>query len=226
MIRRPEKSKLIFISFILFMAIMVLIILWAILNRPERTISGEYMNNIPVYRLSASTLFDTNNLNKLVGDADHVFVAKVVSEDGNEYKFPVEVETADGGSAVATVPYTNYSIEVIENIKGELITNKVIPIQKEGGRYEDGSGYEIYQEDELPVVGGTYIFYSYVRDDGTLFVGGPNSNERIDIPRNTRASNIKKDVIESTEFKLVKDALNNQVKVRERVPNRSIYEVD
>jgi len=190
--------------------------------------SGEYLNGKPISRLQGSFAIDVNNPRELVGDADYVFVAEVVSEDGTEYLFPIEVETDDGGTKVVTSPYTNYSIKVVEDIKGNLVTDTVIPIQKDGGLFEDGSMYQLYEDDELPVVGETYIFYAYAQEDGSLLISGPNSNVKMDMPNGTQLSDLEEEVVKevletSDEYIEVEEALDNQI-VRDRERSESIYE--
>ena len=103
---------------------------------------------------------DYSDLNAVVGDADYVFVGTVASEEGTVYKDAVTVETDDGKTREVSGPYTNYTVNVTKNIKGNLVTDTAIPIQKSGGLSEDGSQYFVYEGDELPVVGNEYIFFA------------------------------------------------------------------
>ena len=82
---------------------------------------------------------DYSDLNAVVGDADYVFVGTVASEEGTVYKDAVTVETDDGKTREVSGPYTNYTVNVTKNIKGNLVTDTAIPIQKSGGLSEDGS---------------------------------------------------------------------------------------
>ena len=109
---------------------------------------------------------DYSDLNAVVGDADYVFVGTVASEEGTVYKNAVTVETDDGKTREVSSPYTNYNVNVTKNIKGNLVTDTAIPIQKSGGLSEDGSQYFVYEGDELPVVGNEYIFFAYAQPAG------------------------------------------------------------
>lgn len=64
-------------------------------------------------------------------------------------------------------PYTNYNVEVVQNIKGQLNQDKSIIIQKCGGINQDKESYVIKEGDYLPEVGNTYIFIIFAQDDGT-----------------------------------------------------------
>lgn len=149
---------------------------------------------------------DYSDLNAVVGDADYVFVGTVASEEGTVYKDAVTVETDDGKTREVSGPYTNYTVNVTKNIKGNLVTDTAIPIQKSGGLSEDGSQYFVYEGDELPVVGNEYIFFAYAQPDGSLLISGPVSN--MSVSDNTSDIAPSSD---STEYSDIVDAYNNQV---------------
>ena len=68
---------------------------------------------------------DYSDLNAVVGDADYVFVGTVASEEGTVYKDAVTVETDDGKTREVSGPYTNYTVNVTKNIKGNLVTTRL-----------------------------------------------------------------------------------------------------
>ena len=88
------------------------------------------VSNLPIHQMHASFVYDTDNIREAVGICDYVFVAKVVSCDGTEYRNVITTEDEKGNPKEVGSPYTNYTIQVLENIKGELITDKPIPIVK------------------------------------------------------------------------------------------------
>lgn len=135
---------------------------------------------IPISRMQGSFAIDVHDQRELIGSADYVFVGTVLQEDGYEYRYPVTKEMEGGGETTITSPFSKYTVQVIENIKGNLTRDTGIPIMKEGGLLEDGSCYELYEDDELPRQNETYIFYAYAQMDGSLMVAGPNSNIRIE----------------------------------------------
>lgn len=138
-------------------------------------------DRLTVSELHGSFSIKHDNIHERIGDADYVFVGEVISKDGTEYKHPVICEEEDGSEYDIASPYTNYTVSNLNNIKGELITGIEIPIQKAGGLAPDGSRNIIYEEDELPIPGGIYVFYAYAQPDGSLLVSGPNSNEKINV---------------------------------------------
>ena len=135
-----------------------------------------------------------------------IFIRYSVLPEINQEEENKEVETDDGKTREVSGPYTNYTVNVTKNIKGNLVTDTAIPIQKSGGLSEDGSQYFVYEGDELPVVGNEYIFFAYAQPDGSLLISGPVSN--MSVSDNT--SDIAP-FSDSTEYSDNVDAYNNQV---------------
>lgn len=77
----------------------------------------------------------------LIGASHNVFVGKVSAQVGNQ--------------DLAGTPATQFSVEVLKNIKGEL--NGIITVEQQGGE-KDGTMYVF--EDSLPMLqpGTTYLF--------------------------------------------------------------------
>ena len=119
---------------------------------------------------------DVHSYEALAGNADYVMIGKVVDELGVDYKWPVMKENEDGTQTELTKPYTKYSVEVIENLKGELSQEEPITITKKGGITKDGKFCDLYESDVLPVNGNEYVFYIYAQEDGRNLVSGPNSS--------------------------------------------------
>ncbi len=138
-------------------------------------------DEIPISRVAGSFIIDVYDQRELIGSADYVFVGEVISKDGYEYRDPVTIDE-DGKTVTLTSPYTIYTVQVLENIKGNLRTDTSIPIAKDGGLSEDGSCYVLYENDEFPVENELYIFYAYAQQDGSLLLAGPNSNIKIEYP--------------------------------------------
>lgn len=102
----------------------------------------------------------------------------------------------------------------MENIKGELETDKPIPVQKAGGISEDGSSIVTFDDDVLPEVGQSYVFLAYAQDDGSLLVSGPNSNTEVSGNDDTDTSDTieSSSVNHSSAMKAHKNALKHQVR--------------
>ncbi len=172
--------------------------------------------------MHGSFSIDTDNLEELAGDADYVFVAKVIETKGTQYKYPVTVEDESGNSETVTTPYTDYTVSVEDNIKGELVESEAITIQKAGGVTEDGKYTVIYEDDTLPEEGKNYIFFAYAQDDGSLLVSGPSSN--VSIQTKDETASIKQSTLEkNAKYNEVVDAVANQI---ETDRDRSISKYD
>lgn len=204
------KSKDIIISVLVAaVAVVAAIILFQSINKGTR--------EIPTAYLRATYAIDYNNLEAVVGDADYVFVGTVSGQENAVYKNPVEIVDKEGNIKEETTPYTNYTVDVLENIKGNLTREEAIPIQKTGGLSKDKSEYIVYEGDELPIVGGTYIFFAYAQPDGSLLLSGPVSNIGL------KEKNV--DAFDSTTaYKEVVEAYKNQMET-ERQRYASMYEI-
>lgn len=141
-------------------------------------------DEIPISRVEGSFIIDVYDQRELIGSADYVFVGQVISKDGYDYRDPVTIDK-DGEMVTLTSPYTNYTVQVLENIKGNLMTDRSIPIAKDSGLSEDGSCYVLYENDEFPIENEIYIFYAFAQSDGSLLLAGPNSNIKIEYPNDS-----------------------------------------
>ena len=54
------------------------------------------VSNLPIHQMHASFVYDTDNIREAVGICDYVFVAKVVSCDGTEYRNVITTEDEKG----------------------------------------------------------------------------------------------------------------------------------
>lgn len=76
----------------------------------------------PPLRMEASYAFDVSDPRELVGSADNVFVGRVVEEVGGE-----DIAGEGGGD----IPQTQFAVDVVENLKGELRGQVVV--NQDGG---------------------------------------------------------------------------------------------
>lgn len=137
---------------------------------------GNKEKEIEISEVMGCYTIDVYSYEELAGNADYVMIGKVVDELGVDYKWPVMKENEDGTQTELTKPYTKYSVEVIENLKGELSQEEPITITKKGGITKDGKFCDLYESDVLPVNGNEYVFYIYAQEDGRNLVSGPNSS--------------------------------------------------
>jgi hypothetical protein len=111
--------------------------------------------------------FDVNDKNKVVGFHDYVFVGEVKKIVGTGYS---DVRFYDGFDFDES-PFTRYEIRVIENIKGELVTDRDIPLTKHDGVHFFGKSVSMLDGDNLPDEGEFYIFICSADEDGELNIG-------------------------------------------------------
>ena len=140
------------------------------------SLAGCGNKEIEISEVMGCYTIDVHSYEALAGNADYVMIGKVVDELGVDYKWPVMKENEDGTQTELTKPYTKYSVEVIENLKGELSQEEPITITKKGGITKDGKFCDLYESDVLPVNGNEYVFYIYAQEDGRNLVSGPNSS--------------------------------------------------
>ena len=140
------------------------------------SLAGCGNKEIEISEVMGCYTIDVHSYEALAGNADYVMIGKVVDELGVDYKWSVMKENEDGTQTELTKPYTKYSVEVIENLKGELSQEEPIIISKDGGITKDGKFCDLYESDTLPVEGNEYVFYVYAQEDGRNLVSGPNSS--------------------------------------------------
>ena len=99
-----------------------------------------------VSTLEGSYSIDVDSYSELAGDADYVIIGKIIDELTTNYKWPVILENEDGTEREDTTPYTDYSVEVLNNLKGELTQELPITITKVGGLTKNGDMYILYEK--------------------------------------------------------------------------------
>ena len=163
-------------------------------------------------------VIDVHDLNAVTGLSDHVFVGRVVSNIG--VTFPTD----------SHMPFTNYEIEVIEVIKGDLMPGIIIPAQKAGGpaRFNlfaflltGGRAYHfIHENDFLPQAGNAYVFRASNMDNGIIDIArGPNAQHLLVQESEAMSDDIVLHVAYSDHYAAAVYAYENQVPFeRERFP--------
>ena len=115
--------------------------------------------------------FDVSDKRKVVGFHDYIFVGEVKKVVGTGY---TDVDFSDG-MRMFSQPYTQYEIRVIENLKGELVTDRDIPLTKHDGTYPFSKSVSMMEGDTLPDVGECYIFICITDENGELNIGNFSS---------------------------------------------------
>ena len=119
--------------------------------------------DLPIYSTSAMWLYDTSTPERAMGISDYAFVARINKVLKTVYMNPITLE-ASLNSERKTIydPYTVYEIMVVENIKGEIVTNKAIELMQYGGLNYDGKSYTLLENSELLTPGNYYILLTNV----------------------------------------------------------------
>ncbi|MES1041777.1 hypothetical protein [Peribacillus simplex] len=155
------KKKVQLIASLLFIVSVSLIVSACSNSKKDvSNVSSEDKKNLKVIQMDGTFAINVDDPKETVGDADYVFIGRVDEDVDTVYKDPVTIETSDGTKEVST-PYTNYKVRVLQNIKGDLVTDTSIPIQKTGGINEDGSSVVLFEDDTLPEEGKSYVFLAY-----------------------------------------------------------------
>jgi len=201
-----DNQKIIFLFSVVILLLLAMTVLIASDNRnyENEEIPGPY------YYISYA--FDPYNLPEITGSSDYVFVAKVNKIDGF-----IPDSSGFGDSKIV------YSVQVVENIKGELITGQPIHLLKSGDLSKGGKYYATISGDSLPELGRTYIFYAYAQPDGSLSTFGGNSAIPLTSLNYLEAAS-PSSLQNAPEFVEAVEAYQNQIVVYEVERSISIYD--
>lgn len=168
---------------------------------------NQSFEHLPVEKIKGSMVYDMSTKEKSIGAVDNVFVAKI-----NNIVKTVYDEN--------DIPSTIYEIEVIENIKGNLPSNKTIELTQKGGLNKDQKSYTFYENAYLLEEGQEYIILAFVPfNNGDLVIHNEYTYKKLD---NNSIS--KKNSINIVDQ--YKEAYKNQIIPSSKVDNfKSKYEV-
>lgn len=190
--------------------IITLLIIIFILSIIITTLNYIYKKNLPdlpVEKIKGSMVYDMSTKEKSIGAVDNVFVAKI-----NNIVKTVYDEN--------DIPSTIYEIEVIENIKGNLPSNKTIELTQKGGLNKNKKSYTFYENAYLLEEGKEYIILAFVPfDNGDLVIHNEHTYIKLDNNSISKTNSIN--IIEQ-----YKEAYKNQIIPSSKVDNfKSKYEV-
>lgn len=134
------------------------------LKDPISVINAEYEKNKGII---VDWVYNPNDLEKVTGFADYVFVAEVTEVVGTGYT-GVEMYNA---FRFESNPFTRYKLRVLENLKGQLRTDEDITLTKHDGVNFFGKSVSFLEGDQLPDVGECYLFICMTDSDGELIIG-------------------------------------------------------
>lgn len=159
-------------------------------------------DKLPTETIHGSFAIDSSSLKEVVGDSDYVFIAEIKSYESTSY-------------LSNDFPRTKYKIEVIKNIKGNLILNNSIELEKEGGIDKKHKKFIFYKDDTLPKVGECYLIIArcFV-EGGDIVSGGQNSTFLIS----------KTNYKDTETYKNVTEAYKNEI-TGDRTRYHSKYEI-
>ncbi|WNY27613.1 hypothetical protein [Methanolapillus ohkumae] len=193
-------------------AVLLILIVAAIaviyLNEMNKDVVAVEINFLP-----EDSVIDIYNPAELVGAVDYVFVGNVDELIGTNYR-PVAVIDGMGWSETIEDPFTNYTVTVLDNIKGDLVLNQQVSVLKDGGLSRDGKTLTLYVNDSLPEPGSIYVFYIYAQPDGKLLASGSQSTQKI---QTTDVSDLSQIQADPVYLKAV-NGFENQI-----VQNRTYY---
>lgn len=168
---------------------------------------NQSFEHLPVEKIKGSMVYDMSTKEKSIGAVDNVFVAKI-----NNIVKTVYDEN--------DIPSTIYEIEVIENIKGNLPSNKTIELTQKGGLNKNKKSYTFYENAYLLEEGQEYIILAFVPfNNGDLVIH--NEHTYIKLDNNSISKKNSINIVDQ-----YKEAYKNQIIPSSKVDNfKSKYEV-
>ncbi|WP_261807221.1 hypothetical protein [Lapidilactobacillus luobeiensis] len=192
-------------------------------NGLDRHAANKIPKSPSTYTIQADYNIDVSDPQAVVGSGNYVFVGKVTELTGTTYENKVPVERKDGSVEYIGSAYTQYQVQVLTNLKNELITTAPIDLAKAGGIREDKTAYDLFENDTLPQKGKTYLFIAYAQQDGSLLVTGANSNILLDDDASDTTSVAK--IKTTAVYQKYTQAVAQQKKDPDTEPRVSDYDV-
>lgn len=116
--------------------VMAGLVAWLLLDRDSQ-------ESLAIHTGHESVRTDFTDDRKLVGFADDVFFATVISKDG---------QTLEYGW-----PETQYTVRVLEVLQGSMAAGDTATVNEAGGGYEDGTPYRVAGEHIMLATGKHYL---------------------------------------------------------------------
>ncbi len=148
------------LSVLLALAIAAILIAGYVgVGKPSETGSAEGPAT-EVIHMEVSYGFEASEKEKLVGFAENVFTGRVIEQVGSE-----EMADPDSAAEGPGIPQTQFAVETLENIKGDL-TGTVTVNQQGGDLKLNGNKKKVLIEgDPLLEPGGEYLFVTRYEDN-------------------------------------------------------------
>src|SRR5665647_2143747 len=126
--------------------------------------------------MDVSYVIDIENPREVVGFGDCVYIAQV-----NEKTETIHKNIKWINFKRTSMPYTVYSITVIENLKGNIKKNTPIDIEKFGGINIGNDSISLPEGDTLLEEGAYYIFIVGSDQEGNLVLSAPTNAIKLNV---------------------------------------------
>lgn len=149
--------------------------------------SHHHANEAPT--IETLRAFDSSDERKLVGFADNVFVGRIEDKVGNEPMKGVVREDADSPEGPPpSIPETQFSVEVLDNVKGSLQGR--VTVSQSGGDVPSRDAPVTIEHDPILRPGQTVLFATRFDEDeghhqvvapvyGDVRIGGAEERARV-----------------------------------------------
>lgn len=218
------KNKKICIALISIILISIILLVFNNIVLTDRSNSRE----LPIYYTHSTYLHDTGTPEAAITVADYAFIAKINNIERTEYRHPVEIELNADGSRTKTIysPYTIYNITVIENIKGNLTTEKNIELEQVGGLDKGSNFYTFPEGTGLLNIGEYYILLAYAPfENGNIQINRPTSIVSLgSIENELNNSNTIKNIISANDIAKITE-LQNSTLDNEKIKNTAMEKI-
>lgn len=149
---------------------------------------------LPVSPVEVDYIYDTSSKEETAGMSDYVFVGSGVQRTGYSY-------AADQTG----MPYTVYTVNVVQNIKGTLPSDAPVTVKVAGGVNRMKTALVVVNgEYFIPEEGKQYIFAAGVDSEGALVVRSPDgvalcgSDAVIEAYRDAVSNEVQNEIVRKT----------------------------
>lgn len=189
----------------------LLVISGFFLVKENHHIETDYSKINDIEYVDSNHAIDINNMYEVTGFADYVFVAKIVEQKETVYR---NVNKTSSGRTTG-IPYTEYTVEVLDNLKGNLKKNTPFSLYKFGGKSKSGEHVILQKGDTFFESGKYYIIMAAGQPDGTILQSSPTAYYEFDVEG-------KSEIMSSKSYSDFKKYVKDEVKYeRERFKSQN-----
>lgn len=169
---KRRKNTIILIDLVLCMVMMCMYLLLQDRSGPTEILACDMnvdMESLVREPYVVDYAVDPDDKRETTKAADAVFAARVLSCDKTIYRGSLE---AGGKVQKFDIPLTQYTVEVVGSLKGDLEKSQRISILKEGGIKQDKKTLVLEEKDQLLEENRYYIILAHEQGNGSLLVSG------------------------------------------------------